>query len=213
MKFTRVIGRKELIQAAIFGSVAGVVGVVFFIFMLNSMHSNDVQEAGQAEKEEVIPVQSNETSTPSVDVNALQFYANQHGVFSSFSAASDFMSGFSSLNTSIVIQVDDNYYVWSEVSPIKDGITKKDNPSSFAKAFKLSSNACTNPSIQNLPTILSSEDRAKFYFEGSDVPENLPEDWKTITVATASLSDDLDVTRMHLLKHYYELNDCLKIQF
>lgn len=214
MKFTRMIGRKELIQAAIFGSLAGVVGVIFFIFMLNSMNNEDVQEVAEQGEEEVVPVSSDgESSTPSVDLSALQFYANQHGVFSSFEGATDFMAGYPSLNTATIIEVDGSYFVWSEVTPVQEGIVKSENPPSFAKAFKVSSSACQNPTIQNVPTLLSSEDRGKFYFEQGQAPENLPQDWQSITSAMASLSDDLDVTRLHLLKHYFEQNDCLKIQF
>ncbi len=217
MKFTRIIGRKELMQAAIFGSIAGVIGVVFFVFILNSMNTMELQESAEQSQEtgqeETIPAVSDQTNTPSSDLFVEQFYANQYGVFSTFNGATEFMAGYPSLNTSAIIKVDNSYYIWSEISTIKEGISKSENPASFTKAFTVSGGACTNPSIQNIPILLSSEDRAKFYFEGTEIPENLPDDWQTITAAMASLSSDLDITRVHLLKHYYELNSCLKIQF
>lgn len=218
MKFNKVIGKSELIQAAIFGSVAGVIGVIVFVFILNSMNTEQLLESvepNQEGTEETIPVQSNETvtNTPSSDLFVEKFYANQYGVFSTFNGATAFMAGYPTLNTSAIIKVENSYYIWSEISTAKEGITKSDNPQSFIKEFTVTGGACTDPSMQNIPILLSSEDRSKFYFEGSDIPENLPEDWQTITVAMANLSSDLDVTRVHLLKHYYELNDCLKIQF
>ncbi|SOC36432.1 hypothetical protein [Ureibacillus acetophenoni] len=220
MKFNRVIGQKELMQAAIFGSIAGIIGVVFFVFILNSMNSVDVQESAhpnQEGQEETIPVQSNETesetNTPTSDLFVEKFYANQYGVFSTFNGATEFMAGYPFLNTSAIVKVDNSYYIWSEISTVKEGLTKSENPESFIKEFTLSGGACTNPSIQNIPILLSNEDRSKYYFEGGEIPENLPDDWQTITVAMANLSSDLDVTRAHLLKHYTELNSCLKIQF
>ncbi|WP_052124099.1 hypothetical protein [Ureibacillus manganicus] len=218
MKFNKVIGKTELIQAAIFGSVAGVIGVIFFVFILNSMNTVELPETvepNQEGQEETIPVQSNgtETNTPSSDLFVEKFYANQYGVFSTFNGATEYMAAYPTLNTSAIIKVENNYYIWSELSTVKEGITRSDNPQSFIKELNFSAGGCTNPSIQNIPILLSSEDRSKFYFESTEIPENLPEDWQTITVAMANLSSDLDVTRVHLLKHYFELNDCLKIQF
>ncbi|HWL27008.1 MAG TPA: hypothetical protein VNR38_25200 [Ureibacillus sp.] len=218
MKFNKVIGRKELMQAAIFGSIAGVIGVLVFVFILNSMNTVDTQvsvEESKENQEETIPVQSTETeeNTPSSELFSKQFYANQYGVFSTFNGATEFMAGYPTLNTSAIVKVDNSYYIWSEVSTVKDGISKSEDPQSFVKEFSLSAGACPNPSIQNIPILLASEDRAKFYFDGTDTPDNLPEDWQSITTAMANLSSDLDVTRVHLLKHYFELNSCLKIQF
>lgn len=215
MKFTKVIGRKELIQAAIFGSIAGVIGVVFFVLILNSMNTVEVQESAeqnQESQEETIPVQSNDTTPPN-NLFDKQFYANQYGVFSTFDGATEFMAGYPTLNASAIVKVDDSYYVWSEISPVKTSITRTEDPASFIKTFTFSGGACTNQTIQNLPILLSNEDGAKFSFEDAEKPENLPSDWQTITAAMTSLSSDLDVTRVHLLKHYFELNDCLKIQF
>ncbi|MFY3792363.1 hypothetical protein ACOQFO_11875 [Ureibacillus sp. MALMAid1270] len=218
MKFSRIIGRKELIQATIFGSIAGIIGVVFFVFILNSMKSEELQQetaeqSEEAGQEETVPVVSEQTNTPSSDLFDKQFYANQYGVFSSFNGATEFMASYPSLNLSAIVKVDNSYYIWSEISSTKEGITKTDDPASFIKSFTFSGGACTNPSIQNVPILLSSEERSKYYFEGTDIPENLPTDWQTITTAMSNLSSDLDVTRVHLLKHYFEQNNCLKIQF
>lgn len=210
MKFPNVIGRRDLIHAAIIGSVAGLAGVLCFIFILSSMNPSNQQQANSSE-EEVIPVNSSET--PVEDKNSsVEFFANQHGVFSNFKAATDFIAGYASLNTSAIVEIDGNFYVWSSVTSIKEELVISDNPTSFAKSFKLSGAACTEPALQSLPKHLQSNDPSKFYFEGNQNHDNIPKDWQSITLALTSLSGDLSIARLHLISHYYNKNDCMKIE-
>jgi len=207
MNFPKVIRRKELLQAAFLGSAAGLVGVIFFVILLNSMNSTETSN------EEVIPVQSNEAENTTPKQFSEQFFANQHGMFSSSEAANAFISGYPSLNKSTIVEVDGSFYVWSSISTTKESVKLSENPSSFVKPFKFIGDACEESSIQDLPAQLKSEERSKFYFEKDQVPDSLPQDWKAITVALSSISEDLSVIRLHLLSHYFSENDCLKIQF
>lgn len=218
MKFPKLIGRRELMHAAIIGTVAGLAGVLFFILLLSSMNSSTEQQANQAEteaeaeaEEEIIPVQTTENAIE--DNSAVEFFANQHGVFTSYESATDFMEGYASLNTSAIVEVDGNYYIWSSIAPIKEELILSDNPTSFAKSFKFSGGACTDPTIKNLPITLESNDPSKFYFEEGKVPDNIPQDWQSITSALSSFSQNLGTVRLHLLAHYFSKNDCLKIEF
>lgn len=211
MKFP--IRKKEIVRASILGLCTGLVGVLLFILLLNSMDADVKRE--QVEKEEKTPAstETKDTNSNLKEGTYEQFYANQHGVFSSFEAANEFVSNFSSLNTSAIIEVGDNYYVWSSVSPRKEDLAKIDNPSSFVKPFKFSGAACKKTELQQLPTVLKSNDKAKFYFDDENKLKNYPSDWKTVTVALSSLSEDLSVIRMHLLANYFSKNNCLKIEF
>ncbi len=206
MKFPHVIRKKEMIQAAILGSAAGLVGVILFIFMLNSMNTDDTNS------DEMIPVQSSANSDGN-DPSKQQFFANQHGVFSTFDGATEFVAGYSSLTTSAIVEVDGNFYVWSSVSPTKEGVTITVNPTSFAKSFYYTGASCSESSLKSLPELLKSDDRSKFYFEDGKIPDDLPEDWKSVTQALSTFSDDLDVVRLHILSHYFSKNDCMKITF
>lgn len=213
MKFPHIIGRREIVRAALLGSITGIVGVLLFILILNSMNSTYTEQKHQ---NELIPVSSQQTEENEEDVKdgySEQFYANQHGVFSSFEAATDFVNGYASLNTSAVVEIDGDYYVWSSVSTTKEGVVKSDDPSSFAKPFTLSAAGCSEPALKNLPSLLKSNDPAKFNFEGVKNKEDFPPDWQTISFALSSISSDLSIVRMHLLAHYFTENDCLKIKF
>lgn len=205
MKFPRIMSKKDIIHATLIGSGAGIIGVLFFVIILNSMNT-------QGTEEEVIPVQSNEKVAEEHQFSET-FYANQHGMFSSFEAATAFTSGYPSLNTSAIVEVDGSYFVWSSVSTIKESVQISDNPASFVKEFTFIGKGCEEPAIQNLPKVFKSDDRANFYFEDSEVPEELPSDWKSVSAALSTLTENLAVTRLHLLAHYYSENDCLKIQF
>ena len=95
MKFPHIIGRREIVRAALLGSITGIVGVLLFILILNSMNSTYTEQKHQ---NELIPVSSQQTEENEEDVKdgySEQFYANQHGVFSSFEAATDFVYGYS----------------------------------------------------------------------------------------------------------------------
>lgn len=213
MKFP--IRKKEIARASLLGLCTGVVGVLLFILLLNSMNADVKNEKVEKSEEEKIPAstETKDTKSSLKEGTYEQFYANQHGVFSSFESANEFVSNFPSLNTSAIIQVGENYYVWSSVSPTKENLAKIDNPSSFVKPFKLSGASCKKTELQQLPTVLKSNDKAKFYFDDEKTAKNYPTDWKSITVALTNLSEDLSVIRMHLLAHYFSKNDCLKIEF
>lgn len=204
MKFPHVIKRKEIIQAAILGSAAGLVGVFLFIIMLNSMTTE------KTNNEDMVPVNS---TVDSDDPFKEKFFATQHGVFSTFEGATDFVAGFSSLTTSAIVEVDGNFYVWSSVSPTKEGVAITVNPTSFAKSFYYTASSCSESSLKQIPSIIKSDDRSKFYFDDGNIPDDLPEDWQSVTQALSTFSNDLNVIRLHILSHYFSKNDCMKISF
>lgn len=209
------VRKKEVVRASLLGLCTGIVGVLFFIILLNSMDSNvDRNKIDDGKKVTTsTSTEQKETKSNLQEETSEQFFANQHGVFSSFDAASEFVSNYASLNTSAIVEIDKNYYVWSQVAPTKEEIKKVDEPPSFVKLFKLSSAACKKKELQELPNILKSNDKSKFYFEDKKPKAQYPSDWQTVTVALTNLSKDLSVVRMHLLAHYYSKNDCLKIEF
>ncbi|HWK24306.1 MAG TPA: hypothetical protein VNS08_14855 [Ureibacillus sp.] len=213
MKFPKVIGRHELRNAAVIGSVAGLAGVLFFIILLSSMNLTTEQQqqadSGKA-NDEVIPVQSNEVME---DNSSVVFYANQYGVFTSAESAQDFISEYPVLNTGATVEVDGKYYVWSSVTTTKEELILSDNPTSFAKSFKFTGAACTEETLKGLPKLLESNDPSKFYFQDGNIPDNIPQDWQSITSALSSFSQDLGIARVHLIAHYFEKNDCMKIEF
>ncbi|MDI7740686.1 hypothetical protein QMK38_01620 [Lysinibacillus fusiformis] len=217
MKFPNVIGRRELKNAAVIGSVAGLAGVLFFILILSSMSPSNDQGQQQASsgkgEEEVIPVQSSTEAGVIEDDSSVGFFANQYGVFKSRESAQDFISEYPTLNTSATVEVDGKFYVWSSISPIREELIISETPTSFAKSFKLSAAACTEETLKGLPTILESNDPSKFYFQDGNVPDNIPQDWQSITSALSSFSQDLGIARLHLITHYFENNDCMKIEF
>lgn len=207
------IRRKDIVRASILGLITGLVGVLFFIILLNSMGTNVDSIKIDDGKKVATSMEPKENKSNIQEGTYEEFFANQHGVFSSFDAASEFVSNYPSLNTSAIVEIDKNYYVWSQVTPTKEEIKKVDEPSSFVKPFKLSSDACKKKELQELPKILKSDDKSKFYFEDKKTKNQYPSDWKTVTVALTNLSEDLSVVRMHLLAHYYSKNNCLKIEF
>jgi len=211
MKFPHIIGRREMMRAALLGSITGLVGVLVFILILNSMDSTYTEKTKQ---NDLIPVSSQNTEkTGEEERFTEQFFANQHGVFSTFEKATEFVYGYPSLNTSAVVEIDGSFYVWSSVATTKEGVVLSEDPPSFVKPFTLSAAGCKKPELQNIPSLLKNKDPSKINFQGDEKEEKMPSDWETITYALSSISSDSSVVRMHLLAHYFTGNDCLKIKF
>lgn len=193
--------KKEIYKASLLGFLTGLLGVVIFIVLLNVMGQN-VEKVD----EERVPVSATEDLK---EGTYEQFFAAQHGVFSSFESASDFVSKNKELNTSAIIEIDGQYYVWSSVAIKKEDVPN--NGGKFVKPFNFSGAACDKKTLQNLPIVL--KDNEKINFEENNKKASYPADWTSITSALSSLSKDTSIMRMHLIAHYYSKNDCLKIEF
>lgn len=201
--------KKEIIRASLFGLCTGIIGVLIFVILLNSVGKNSNQKS---DEQLSVSIDTTSQNTKLKEGTFEQFFALQHGVFSSFQAASDYIATNEKLNVSAIFEINQQYYVWSSIATTKEDLPNIDESTSFTKPFKLSGASCKKSEIQNLPTILKNNDE-KFYFEGKIENYKLPSDWVSINSALSSLSRDIPVIRMHLLAHYYSKNNCLKINF
>ncbi|MEC1178352.1 hypothetical protein P9B03_07660 [Metasolibacillus meyeri] len=190
--------KNEWIRAALLGIASGLIGVALFVVMLNFVGKEEV-------KEETLPVQQELVE----EVNA-SFYASQHGLFSSKEGAEQFIAVNPLLNKAAIIEIDNQFFVWSALATNKQ--TAALMPSAFFKQLSIVA-GCTEATIQRLPEILMDEKYLKNYFDQAPKEGEVPADWGEILTAVSSLSDDINVMRLHLFTHYYGANDCLKIEF
>ncbi|MCT6925455.1 MULTISPECIES: hypothetical protein [Bacillales] len=190
--------KNEWIRAALLGVASGLVGVALFVVVLNFVGKEEV-------KEEVLPVQQEV-----IEEENASFYASQHGLFSSKEGAQQFIAENPLLNKAAIIEVNQQFFVWSALATNKQ--PESLTPSAFFKQLSVVA-GCTEPTLQKLPEILMDEKYLKNYFEQTPKEGEVPADWGKILTAVSSLSNDINVMRLHLLVHYYGENDCLKIEF
>ncbi|WP_052344292.1 hypothetical protein [Bacillus ndiopicus] len=193
--------KNEWIRAALLGIASGLIGVALFVVMLNFVNKEEEKE----KIENILPVQQEV-----VEEMDASFYASQHALFSSKEGAEQFIAANPLLNKAAIIEVDGQFFVWSALSTNKQVATLV--PSAFSKQLSIVA-ACTEPTIQKLPEILMDEKYLKNYFEQEPKEGEVPADWGQILTAVSSLSEDINVMRLHILTHYYGENDCLKIKF
>ncbi|MEK4230153.1 translation initiation factor 2 [Solibacillus sp. FSL H8-0538] len=202
MLFIRSLRKSAVLRAMLYGTLSGIVGVILFVVLLKLPVATDSGE--------LIPV--DEQNNVSVTEEKELFYASQHGVFSSFEGATEFMAGFPTLNKAAVVEVEGQYFVWSKIASIKEDAIAVTVPASFSKSFTFIS-SCPEPSLQKLPSILKNEKWLNNSFDKTEDMTALPEGWESLITEVAKLSKDTKVTRLHALTHYYEQLECLKIAF
>lgn len=202
MLFIRSLRKSSVLQAMLYGTLSGIVGVILFIFLLQLPESTDSGE--------LITVDEQNNS---VEIKEKEpFYATQHGAFSSFEGASELLAKYPTLNKAAVVEVEGQYFVWSKLSSIKEDAVEVTVPVSFAKSFTFTS-SCPEPTLQKLPSLLKNEKWLKNSFDQGEDLSLLPEGWQSLITEVSKLSDDTRVTRLHALTYYYEQLDCLKIEF
>ncbi|MEK4426402.1 translation initiation factor 2 [Solibacillus sp. FSL K6-1523] len=209
MPIIRTLKKNSVAQAVFYGVLTGLLGVIAFIIILK-LPQEPVEPGGQGEV--ISTSQQQETEVNEKDLVKQQFFALQHGVFSSFESAEQFLASYSTLNKAAIVRIGDQFFVWSKIDNEKvEGATQTE-PSSFYKPFVLSS-SCPNQAEKQLPKTLMDTKLLTLDRVTSEQQVDLPEDWSTILPEIQKLSENVSVIRLHALINYYELVDCVKIDF
>lgn len=207
------IGRKfkknAVAQAVIYGVITGIIGVIAFVLILNLPKEPDSQ--GEIITTSQQPTVDKEKETKSDQVSQ-QFFALQHGVFSSFESAEQFLAPYPTLKNAAIVRVGDQFFIWSKIDTEKVEGATQTIPSSFYKAITVSS-SCPNPAEQQLPQTLKDPKWLTLKEVSADQKAKLPADWGTIIPGIQKLSENNSVIRLHALINYFERLNCLKINF
>ena len=135
------------------------------------------------------------------------FYATQHGVFSTQQAAAEFQKQYPTLNTSVIVELEGQYYLWSSLHVAK--ATLNTTPTSFSKQLTLSGASCEAKEVTAIPTLLQDDSALKNNFDASDVPA----DWKDTVTKLSAITSEVAQIRLLLFEHYRQQQSCLKINF
>jgi hypothetical protein len=215
MKFGRRYSKVTVLMAMLHGVLIGVAGVAVIGLLLIGMKGKDGSVAGSEEVPTAGPAPA-EVSAPDVE-KPVRLFAKQHGVFTSADAASQFIAEDPSLAKAAVMQVGDQYYVWTAVGLQESDIDPSESEGTFRKAFTAELAACGADGAGKLWEVLNGTEMSQIKNlataqDGESDDEKVKEFKKNITAITA-FSDDLHVVKLHLLSHYSSPDNCVKILF
>lgn len=196
----KALKNNAVVQAIFIGGVTGLIGVVLFIFMLQFQPKQEVAET--------IP------TVQTTDDQQVQqtFFALQHGVFSNFDSAAQFLATYPTLNKAAVVKVDEQYFVWSRLDIEKVEAALVTVPSAFYKTINVTSSCPKNEELQ-LPSILK-DTKLLMVQQPEEIDEQLvPQDWVEMANGVSKLSSDPNIVRLHMFINYFERLDCLKVTF
>ncbi|MBD8037308.1 translation initiation factor 2 [Solibacillus sp. A46] len=198
----KALKNNAIFQAMFIGSLTGLAGVLVFIFIL---------QLPTTEKEVAETIPTVQTTEEQQQVKQ-QYFALQHGVFSNFDSAAQFLGTYPTLNKAAVVKVDEQYFVWSRLDTTKVDAALALIPSGFYKSITIASSCPNNAELQ-LPITL--KDTKMFTGQQTDtIDEQLvPTDWIGLASEVSKLSTNPNIIRLHMFLNYYERLDCLKVTF
>ena len=211
MRLSKTFSKFSYTLAIIHGFLIGAVSIgIFAIFIqwqdISTTAETPVTPATPEKPEQV------EVTVPADVTTPTQFYAKQHGVFTSADGATALLQSNPAMKSAAIVITDGKYYVWSAASTVESEVKVEGSTESFVKPFKINSSACTEQAMRKLPVFLANTDPAKFNFAGTGNEGAKPKDWDSNITAISTLSKDFNVIRVQLLSHYFAQNDCLKIE-
>ena len=204
--------RKKIILAGIQGLVIGVVGVLLFGFILNLANDKKIEVA---KEEDTTPAgeQSKEGKIEVAADGALSFHVKQYGMFSSKDSAISFMATQPSLERAGIVQVENQFFVWSNLFLNDVPTPQTESLPSFNKTVFVSTSGCEDPKVKKIMNILQEDNISKSFFESIAKKEDYPDDLMTIVQAVSTFSDVSSIMRLHVFTHYLEKNSCVKLSF
>ncbi|MFL1996590.1 hypothetical protein VYF65_002326 [Lysinibacillus irui] len=206
--------KKQIFRAMIIGGFVGLLGVAIFLGALQAstqlpLKKNGGEVANNQSQSETIPT-AGETSNTS---NASMFFASQAGVYSNYESASSFVAEYPALKESAIVQVDGKFYVWTSMVTEESQLEFLQEPATFKKAFSVSGESCKEPTLAEIPAALADKNATKLNFKEKGKDSTLPEDWQSIGAAASTISNDLNIIRLHVFSHYQSKNTCLQVKF
>ncbi|MEA0555118.1 hypothetical protein U1P98_11050 [Lysinibacillus irui] len=214
MKIVNHVMKKQIFRAMIIGGFVGLLGVAIFLGALQAstqlpLKKNGSEVANNQSQSETIPT-AGETSNTS---NASMFFASQAGVYSNYESASSFVAEYPALKESAIVQVDGKFYVWTSMVTEESQLEFLQEPATFKKAFSVSGESCKEPTLAEIPAALADKNATKLNFKEKGKDSTLPEDWQSIGAAASTISNDLNIIRLHVFSHYQSKNTCLQVKF
>ncbi|KOS60871.1 hypothetical protein FJQ98_20660 [Lysinibacillus agricola] len=215
MKIVSQMMKKQIFRAMFIGGIVGLFGVAIFLGILqaSTQFSLKNDSSGVANNSSNNNTDTETIPTAGGATNGSMFFASQAGVYSNYESASSFVSEHPSLKESAIVEVDGKFYVWTSMVTEESQLVFLKDPATFKKAFSLSGDSCKEATIVELPSVLADKKATKLNFKDDSKDSTLPADWQSIGTAASSISNDINIIRLHVFAHYKSKNACLQVKF
>ncbi len=215
MNFKKKYSKGTVAMAMLHGVLIGVAAVVVIGLLLTSTKAR-IADPKPLKEIPTSGVVGEENPSPTGQ-QSLNFFAKQHGAFSSSEAASTFINEDPALAKSAVIKVNDTFFVWTAVGLSAEEIEVSDYEGTYLKSFKVDASTCTAGGPGKLHEILAEKEISKIKMLATGKTEDA-DDKKTIQfrknlTAITAFTEDMRIIRLHLLSHYSHTDECMKISF
>ncbi|MHA6259325.1 hypothetical protein ACXYMX_05345 [Sporosarcina sp. CAU 1771] len=216
MKFGKRYARSTVIMAMLHGVLIGIAGVVIIGIIL--IGSDGKKPNAEPKPDDVeIPI----TGPAPVDVEkpalpvgkSIEFFARQHGVFSSSESAQAFMNEDPSLASAAVVKGAGQYYVWSSIGTTEEEIMDSESEETFRKRLVVDAAACQTVGAASLQEVLSMTDVSKINISDTKKEGEEPSEFDKNMTAITTFTKDMRLVRLHLLAHYTVAQPCATITF
>ncbi|REB07177.1 hypothetical protein DVB69_10000 [Sporosarcina sp. BI001-red] len=146
----------------------------------------------------------------------IPMYAKQHGVFSSKASATSFISD-ENLAKAAAVHAGDQFYVWSALGLSEMDADPAGEDGAFRKQVTVSPLACDSGEGELLRSVLGaskiSEIQDLVASRKQTAGEGKKDTFTSNIAAITAFTDDLNVIKMHVLAHYSETGECVKLDF
>lgn len=193
------------------GAILGILAIVVVGFIL--VGAEGKRPVNEIEKEIPTAGPENEQENQGGKMDQLTLYAKQHGAFTNSASAATFMAEDSSLQTAAVVQVEDQFFIWSAVEKTQAEVEAKLDDKSFKKAFTVTRKSCDPQIAESLWEIFNENDLSKIKNSLAEKDDEKMEAFKKKMETITAFTNDLSVIRLHVLSNYANEGDCVKISF
>ena len=202
------------------GVIIGVAAVALIAIILIGTNGKNADEKPEAADVDAgLPTSGPEpvdTETPaptSTKVESLQFFARQHGVFTTPSSAATFIAENPSLASAAVIKAEGQYYVWSAVGLTEAEIMDSEIEETFRKRLVVDTSACSVIGAGELQSVLQATETAKIKTSEGEKEGDLAAEFNRNITAITAYTNDMRIIRLRLISHYSFTKECIKITF
>ncbi|KZE40003.1 hypothetical protein AV656_01620 [Bhargavaea cecembensis] len=220
MRLRKKYSRGAIAMAMLHGFLMGIGGVLLFGFIVMSEDGEsggaEATKSGETVPADAQPAKEEAKKGEGEEATGnrkTMFFAIQHGMFSSYDAASGFLSSQAQLDKAAIVRVADKFYLWSAIHLTDSEARASVVKDTFVKPFTVDAAACPAETSGKLPVLLAGQDAAKFKFDDKTKDDALPEGWKKNVSAVQGITEDPAIMRLHLVSQYAEAAECLKIEF
>ncbi|GKV68784.1 hypothetical protein NCCP2716_12820 [Sporosarcina sp. NCCP-2716] len=225
MNFKKRYSKLTIMLALGQGVLLGIIAVAVVGFILMKTEKPDaaatadpeVPASGPAASENGASGEGGKTAEEKPALGAaVTMYARQHGVFSSKESAASFVTE-EQVPAAAVVKADSQFYVWSALGLTEQDADPAGAEGSFRKTVSVTPLACTNGEGQLVQAVMQAkkiseiQDLINQRKQSADRGKKDP--FVEQMTAITAFTDNMSVIRMHVIAHYAETGDCVKLQF